>query len=513
MRMTIREPRSRAEWSELLHLSVDAETDRPIFLQIYLQIREAIVSNALAPGAKLPSSRQLAERLNVSRTSAVSAYEQLLAEGYVVGRGGSGTYVSSDVPAPVRAKKQAGAAPRSQTAPTVSRAGERYRAFGAEVAIAPMAPFMTGCCSVDAMTIEAWRRIGVAQMRHFDRMALSYADPVGEADLRREIAAYLRAARAVQCSDEQVIVLSGAQQAIDLSLRTLLNPGDAVWIEDPGYAATREALKAAGARLVPVSVDAQGLDVGAAKAIADDARAAYITPSHQYPTGAAMSLQRRLELLAWAEQAGAWIIEDDYDSEFRYAGKPLASLQGLDRSGRVIYVGTLSKLLFPGLRLGYAVAPAALIDMFRGARFLSDRSPPTLQQAMAAEFMRQGCLTSHIRRMRQLYREARDVTVEAIGRQMGDLVEIETPECGMQLVVHFRDPVSDIAIAEAAGARGIMVRAVSPLYIQAPPRQGLVLGYSGFDTHQLRTAAATLGDVVRKALAKAAAASGRRSRR
>lgn len=507
--------KARAEWSDLLHLAVDPEAERPIFQQIYLQLREAILSNALAPGVKLPSSRHLAERLDISRTSVVSAYEQLLAEGFAVGRGGSGTFVAADVPAPVDAPALR-SAPTSG-APRVSRAGERYRAFGAGLAASPMAPFMTGCCSVDAMTIEAWRRIGLAETRAFDRLALSYADPAGEAELRREIAAYLRAARAAQCSDEQVIVLSGAQQAIDLSLRTLLDPGDAVWIEDPGYAATREALKAAGARLVPVPVDAQGLDVGAGKAAAADARAVYVTPSHQYPTGVAMSLPRRLELLAWAAESGAWIIEDDYDSEFRYTGKPLASLQGLDRSGRVIYVGTLSKLLFPGLRLGYAVVPDALVDMFRGARFLSDRSPPSLPQAMAAAFMRQGFLTSHIRRMRQLYREARDVTVKAIGRRLGDLVEIEAPEIGMQLVVHFREPVPDVAfdvvVAEAAARRGVVVRPVSPLYLKARPRQGLVIGYSGFDAHQLRAAAATLGEVVREALGKGVAPDGRRNRR
>ena len=213
-----------------------------------------------------------------------------------------------------------------------------------------------------------------------------------------------------------------------------------------------------------------------------------------------MSMARRLELLAWATGSGAWIIEDDYDSEFRYAGKPLSSLQGIDRGGCVIYVGTLSKVLFPGLRLGFAVVPRPLIDTFRGARFLSDRSPPLLQQTMAAEFMRQGFLTSHIRRMRQLYRDARDLLVDAMNQSLGDLADIVVPDGGMQMVLHFRVDVSDIAIAAAAQTQGIIVKALSPHYQSAPARQGLVLGYTGFDSYQLRHAAAALGQIVRRAV-------------
>ena len=495
---------SRAQWSDLLDLSLDQGSGRPIFLQIYLLIRDAIVARKLAPGVKLPSSRQLASRLKVSRTSAVSAYDQLLAEGYAVSRGGSGTYVSDDVPPPlITATGQDIATGRpAPERMRLSMAGERYRAFGATLGPPVRLPFAVGCCSVDAKTIEAWRRIGASHMRRFDRINLAYADPAGEAALRREIAAYLRAARAVHCDDDQVVILSGSQQAIDLSMRTLLDPGDTVWVEDPGYAATREALQAAGARIVPIPVDEHGLDVGAGKAIAGDARAVYITPSHQYPTGAVMSMARRLELLAWAADTGAWIIEDDYDSEFRYAGKPLASLQGIDRGHCVIYVGTLSKVLFPGLRLGFAVVPRPLVDMFRGARFLSDRAPPTLQQAMTADFMRQGYLTSHIRRMRQLYREARDVVVDDIRRHLGDLVTIDVPDGGMQLVVHFRDGISDIEITAVAQHAGLVVRPLSPHFVAAPPRHGLVLGFSGFDAHQLRKAAVVLGQVSREVLAK-----------
>jgi GntR family transcriptional regulator/MocR family aminotransferase len=489
----------RGSWSEFLELSLDPASGRPLYVQIHLWLREAIVSGALAPGTRLPSSRRLAARLRVSRMSAIAAYEQLIAEGYAVGRRGSGTYVADDVPPPVALVAAGGPADAGARA-RVSAAGQRYHSVGIGLEAPARSPFVVGCCAVDGRTIEAWRRIGAAEMRQFDRMNLAYADPAGEPALRREIAAYLRAARAVHCAEDQVIVLSGAQQAIDLTIRTLLEPGDAVWIEDPGYPATREALQAAGARLVPVPVDASGLDVAAAKAAAPAARVAYITPSHQYPTGAVMSMPRRLELLAWAAEAGAWIVEDDYDSEFRFAGKPLSSLQGLDRGGRVIYVGTLSKVLFPGLRLGYAVLPPSLVDTFRGARYLTDRSPPTLQQAMTAEFMRQGLLASHIRRMRQVYRAARDMAVAALEQHLGDLAGIGVPEGGMQLIAYLRSPASDQEVAAAAREVGLFARPLSPLYLAAPPRQGLVLGYSGFDPHQIRTAAARLGRVAREAL-------------
>lgn len=503
------EVRSRANWSELLPLAVDTTSDRPIFQQIYLALRAAVLSGALKPGAKLPSSRQLADRLALSRTSVVAAYEQLLAEGYVTSRGGSGTFVSDEIQIP--AAETVGHAPRSapRRRARLSSAGTRYAAFGRDLKVGTDEPFTAGCCSVDAKTINDWRRVTAQHTRVFERSNLRYDQPEGDAALRREIAAYLRAARAVQCDDEQVIVLSGAQQVIDLSIRTLLDPGDSVWIEDPGYIPTREALMAAGAKCVPVPVDAHGLDVAAGMSSAPGARAAYITPSHQFPTGAAMSMPRRQALLAWAARSGAWIIEDDYDSEFRYAGRPLASLQGLDRQGTVIYVGTLSKVLFPGLRLGFAVVPPSLVDAFRGARFLTDRSPPTLHQSIVADFMQQGFLTSHIRRMRQRYREARDILVSALERLLSDVADIEVPECGIQLVLHFRKPVSDVAIADAARASGIVVKPVSPHYVRAPVRHGLVLGFSGFDNRQLRSAAGNLAAIVHAELAQARRATGR----
>lgn len=483
---------TRAKWAEFLDLEIDPRSDRPLFQQIYLMLRAAIVSNALSPGSRLPSTRQLADRLDVSRTSVLTAYEQLIAEGYVAGQAGSGTYVSHDVPQAIVASQPPATTLRKSDRRKLSQAGERYAEVSPHLTVTEHMAFGTGCCSIDAVTVEAWRRIGAQEMRRFNPVNLGYADPAGEYDLRNEVAQYLRAARAVQCDPEQIIILSGAQQAIDLSLRLLIDPGAAVWVEDPGYYATRAALVAAGAKLVPVPVDGDGLMVHEGIARAPRACAVYVTPSHQFPTGSVMSMARRLDLIAWAAKSGAWIIEDDYDSEFRYVGRPLASLQGLDRDGCVIYVGTLSKILFPGIRLGFAVLPESLIPAFKAARYLADRQPPTPHQTIVAEFMRQGFLTSHIRRMRQRYREARDVVVESITKELGDLVEIEVPECGIQLVLHFREAISDIAVTAEARRAGVVAKPVSPLYLEAEARSGLVLGYSGFDMHQLRAASANL---------------------
>ena len=491
-------PRTRSKWAEFLDLSVEPTSERPLFQQIYLMLRTAIISGTLAPGSRLPSTRQLADRLGVSRTSVLTAYEQLIAEGYVAGQAGSGTYVSQDVPQAIAAAPPPETKPQRNARRKLSAAGERYLNLASDLSVVQHSAFGTGCCSIDAVTVEAWRRISAQEMRRFNPVNLGYAHPAGEYDLRNEVAQYLRAARAVQCSPEQVVILSGAQQAIDLSLRVLIDPGDQVWIEDPSYFATRAALVAAGARLVPVPVDGEGLAVQTGLARAPKARAAYVTPSHQFPTGSVMAMSRRLELIAWAAQNGSWIIEDDYDSEFRYVGRPLASLQGLDRDGCVIYVGTLSKILFPGIRLGFAVLPHSLIPAFTAARFLADRQPPTPHQMIVAEFMRQGFLTSHIRRMRQRYREARDVVVESIRRELGDLVEIEEPECGIQLVMHFRDAISDLDVAAEARRDGVVTKPVSPLYLEAPARSGLVLGYSGFDPHQLRSAAVRLAKATLK---------------
>ncbi|RYG02358.1 MAG: PLP-dependent aminotransferase family protein, partial [Caulobacteraceae bacterium] len=334
------------------------EAGAPIIRQVYDQVRDAIMSGALKPGGRLPSSRDFAARLGVARASVVAAYEQLLAEGYAAARGGSGTYVSEDLSGV--AELRPAVVEMSRAPPSVPA---RVRDLD-ELALPEPRPearlFATGRTLLDARAFDAWSRSTRRALRTLGPVHFGYSDPRGDAELRAAIADYLRAARGVTCTPDQVIVTAGAQHAVDVAVRVLLKAGDKVWSEDPGYLATRHALVSAGAEVSYVPVDRFGMVVAAGVAAAPDAKVACVTPSHQYPLGVTLSMGRRLELLAWARDAGAWIIEDDYASEFRYDGPPLASLQSLDGGERVIYVGTLNKALFPGLRLGYAVVPQAL---------------------------------------------------------------------------------------------------------------------------------------------------------
>ena len=305
-----------------------------------------------------------------------------------------------------------------------------------------------------------------------------------------------RTSRGARCDPEQIVVTTGTQHGIDIVIRVLPGLSREVWVEDPGYPLTRQALLAAGAKVRPIPVDRQGIDVAAGIRSAPNARAVFVTPSHQFPTGVVLSMARRLELLAWARAKGAWIVEDDYASEFRYGGRPLASLQGLDEGERVIYIGTLNKALFPGLRIGYAVVPHALLRAFVAARYLMDRQPSTLSQALVAAFMEEGHFAAHIRRIRLLYRDQRDELVAALNYRLGEDLTVDAPDQGMHLVAFTRRGLSDIAIERAGRQHGVIVRAMSRLYVAAPARSALVLGFSGYPRHTITPAVERLAQVV-----------------
>jgi GntR family transcriptional regulator / MocR family aminotransferase len=467
-------------------MQIERSSDTPLFQQVYLQLRSSILSQNVPPGTKLPSTRELAEDLGISRAVVVLAYEQLLAEGSVNGRTGSGTYVADlanlggSRPSKVqrRATKPPRWVPRGSIDVT-EQSDDR--------------PFNLGRTLLDARTVEQWRKLSFRSLRTLDRALLGYSDPRGSQPLREAICYYLRSARAVQCEPEQVLVTAGTQHAIDIVIRLLQQVGDKeVWVEDPGYPLTRQALRAAGMVARPVPVDGDGLNVGLGMQRWPRARAAFITPSHQFPTGVVMSMARRLELLQWAEDRSALIIEDDYASEFRYGGHPLASLQGLKGGDRVIYIGTLNKALFPGLRVGYAVVPPRLLERAVTTRYLIDRHPPLLQQSVAAEFIQGGYLAAHIRRMRQLYRGQRDVLVSALRRRLDGIVTVDPPDQGMHLVAYLAMGYSDAAVEKAAKQRGVLVRALSTMYVTAPPRQGLMLGFSGYPKQMIAPAVSKL---------------------
>ena len=479
-------------WADLYAWRLDRASRSPLSRQVYAQVRSAVLSGALRAGTRMPSSRAMAARLGLARASVVAAYEQLLAEGYAESRHGSGTFISNDV-AELATRRRVAPRPSLHAVPASARA---FPDFERSAVQSDARPFNTGRTLVDARTTEAWRSLTHRAVRRLGSNDLGYADPAGLAELRANICDYLRAARAVRCEVDQIVITAGTQQAIDIAIRVLLSPGDELWVEDPGYPLTHAQLLLAKVRPQAVPVDSQGLIVDAGRRAAPRARAVFVTPSHQFPTGVAMSMARRLELLAWARQSRAFIVEDDYTSEFRYSGPPLASLQGLDDAEQVIYVGTLNKALFPGLRIGYAVVPHALLAAFVGARYLIDRQPATLQQAVVSEFMAQGHFAAHIRRMRQLYREQRDALAETLTRRAAGRLEVALPDQGMHLVAYLSDGSSDLAIEEAARRTGLIVRAISRFYRAARPRPGLMLGFSGFPRQVIVPAAARLAALV-----------------
>ena len=484
-------------WADLFGWEITRGNGTPVFRQVYLQIRLAILSRRLGPGTKLPSTRALAAELGVARTSVIAAYEQLLAEGYVSGKIGSGTYISSELPDAIETPARRPKKPAAAEKPTISPRAREFAALAPSTAPVANLPFDGGRALVDIRTTQIWSKLNKRVLVSIDPVHLGYSDPRGLVEFRTAICDYVRSTRAVQCEPDQIIVTSGTQQALDIAIRVLLNRDDEAWVEDPCYGLTYQALSVSGATIHPIPVDASGMNVGAGIRSAPRARVAFVTPSHQHPLGVVLSMPRRLELLSWARDNKAWIVEDDYDSEFRYAGRPLASLQGLDDSDRVIYVGTYSKALFPGLRLGYAVVPRALAGAFAGARYLMDRHPPSLSQIVLSEFMRQGHYASHIRRTRLVYRNARDTLVDQLHKQIGKDVTVESPDQGRHLIAYLRRGVSDTAIERAARDNSLIVRAISRLYRKAPPRSGLMLGFAGFSPGAIARAVSILARIVR----------------
>jgi GntR family transcriptional regulator/MocR family aminotransferase len=506
--------RRRTADAPTLLLPLDPAAHRPLHRQLYDGLRDAILAGRLLPGARLPSTRTLAADLRVARTTVSLAFDQLRVEGYVVGRRGGGTRVRDTVPDTLLDVRPGGtrkalSVPGSRLSRAESRepnAESRLSARGSMLVAAgavlaarggtPPVPFRLGVPALDAFPAPLWARLTARRWRR-GSIYLGDADPAGDPALRAAIAAYVTNARGARCTADQVFVVNGTQQALDLVARVLLDPGDAVWVEDPGYAGAQAALVGAGARIVPVPVDDEGLDVTAGERAAPHARLVYVTPSHQFPLGAVMSAPRRLALLAWARRRGAWVVEDDYDSEFRYTGRPLPCLQGLDaeqrapgEAARVIYVGTFSKTLVPGLRLAYLVVPDALVEAVRAARITTDRHTPTLAQGVLADFIDEGHYARHVRRVRALYAERQAMLLDAAGETLHDLLTLAPDAAGLHLVGWLPPTVSDVAAAAAAEAEGVEVLALSrcTLAPSSSPRRGaLLLSYAGFDGDAIRS--------------------------
>ncbi len=479
-------------------LDLDQHDDVPLYLQLYEQVRGAVLDGRLGPGARLPSSRALATDLRLSRATVVQAYDRLWSEGYLESRVGSGTRITSTLPeerlvAPVSAQEGAKVrAPVHLSRRAANLAGEFAGAGQLDVA----RPFLPGYPAVDLFPIAIWRRLAWRRLRARSQVdILRPPDPVGHASLRSAVAEHLRLTRGVHCTAEQVVITTGTQQALARLAVLLLDPGDAAWIEDPGFLGARRALLAAGAHLVPVPVDAAGIDVEAGIDRHRHARLAYVTPSHQFPTGVTMSLERRLRLLQWASDTDAWILEDDYDGEYRYEERPLQALQGMDASGRVIYMGTFSKILFPALRLGYVVLPPALVPAFVAARVADAGAPPLLEQLVLADFMKGEHLARHLRRMRLVYRERRNALVDALERRCAGHLTAGPAGAGIHLAATLHRG-SDRAIARQAAARGLTAFALSDFALEPVQPGGLVLGFAGWSPGRIRVAVDLLAGVL-----------------
>ncbi|MBO0782059.1 MAG: PLP-dependent aminotransferase family protein [Ktedonobacteraceae bacterium] len=475
-----------------LTLTLDPTSSLPLYRQLADALRQAILTGQLAAGTQLPSTRLCARSLGISRFTVLTAFEQLFAEGYISSKGGSGTYVADVLP-----DERLHLAEKPPTAMLASDQKRLLSRRGALLGAGRVLPegygkgesvraFRPGLPAFDHFPFDIWRRLMTKHWRHPPPDLLSYSDPAGFQPLREQITAYLKAARGVQCEAGQVIIVSGSQQALELAVRLLLDPGDAAWIEDPGYLGARAVFQGTGTRVIPVPVDAQGLDVSQGIALGADARLAYVTPSHQFPLGVTMSLARRLALLRWAKEQEAWILEDDYDSEYRYRGRPLPSLQGLDPTGRVIYIGTFSKVLFPGIRLGYLVVPADLVDAFVAARAVVDRQPPILDQLVLADFLSEGHFGRHLRRMRTLYEERQAILVEAITSELSEVLTVSPAPAGMHLVGGLAEGISAQQISREAAHQRLIVPPLSAYACSEIDTQALLLGYTAFDAHVLR---------------------------
>jgi GntR family transcriptional regulator/MocR family aminotransferase len=478
---------NRTSFSALPIILIDRKAAHPLHKQIYDGFRAAILRRDLRPGARIPSSRELAGELRVSRFPVLNAYAQLLAEGYFESRVGAGTFVSTSLPeqqmsvsVPETASSQVPSGPRP-----VARRSLLYPKFENHPAIRGWGAFGVHQPALDQFPFQTWSSLVVRHTRNPHANAIHHVNPLGTERFREAIAGYLRTARGVKCESDQVMVVSGSQQALDITARVLLDPGDSAWVEEPGYRLQRSVLTAAGCQLVSIPVDKEGMDVAAGIRTRRKARAAFVTPSHQYPLGSTMSASRRLQLLNWAQHSGAWIVEDDYDSEYRYESLPIASLHGLDVNARVIYIGTFSKVLFPSLRLGYLVIPRDLVERFIAVRHVLDIFPAYLYQEVLADFIDEGHFTRHIRKMRQVYSEKRTALVQSLREELGDLVEVHGTEAGMHLAITLPDRLNDLQIAVKGAQQRLWLWPLSPSYALEPRRQGFVLGFGSTPLEQI----------------------------
>jgi len=474
----------------------------PLNRQLYEAVRRAILTKQLHAGSRLPSTRSLAVDLEVSRNTVLLAFEQLLGEGYLETRSGSGTFVANSVPDELlrTGTRRGGPAAAATGRRPVAR---RARALPATVMTTSdkRRAFEPALPALDLFPIQLWTRLIAKQWsRNGPELldSLAYGDAAGHARLRTAIAQYVGAARGVACEASQVIVTNGLQHSLEMICRVLLEPGESVWFEEPGYPAARSALAAAGAQVVLVPVDAKGLDVTAGLAKSATPRLIYVTPSHQFPLGVTMPVARRLQLLDAARRGDAWILEDDYDGDYRHRTAPVPAIHGLDTDGRVIYLGSFSKSLFPALRLGYLIVPPAVVETFMRARALAGRTLPAIDQLVVADFIELGHFERHIRRMRAAYRERQEALVQSAAKHLAGLAVVEPTDAGMHSLA-WLEKIDDAAASREAAEENLEAAPLSAFCGEVKLPDALVLGYGAVTPRQIRVATEALGRALERA--------------
>ncbi|HEX9513886.1 MAG TPA: PLP-dependent aminotransferase family protein [Puia sp.] len=482
-------------------IRIDKKSARPLYEQLYDGIREAILKGYLQPNDRLPATRLIAEEWGISRNVVVLAFEQLILEGYLHSRSGSGSFVAGDIPGtPVRNPGRA--VPENGSRPVTGRLGGPFvHQLRRSVLIRntmreEVIPFQTSVPAADAFPFAMWSKLAARVYRYLDFQHLGYDDAAGHLPLREAIADHLRVNRAVSCTADRVLIVNGSQQALSLVAQLLLQPGDRYWIEDPGYVNARVLFNVNGGQPCPVPVTTEGLDIEYAFRHYPKARLAYLTPSHQYPLGGTLPLAQRLKLLAWANEHRLWLIEDDYDSELRYQGKPIPSLQGLDPYGNVIYMGTFSKVLFPALRVAYLVLPdEELFQSFKLLKALNDRQTTLTDQLILADFIKEGHFHRHLRKMRVLYNQRLQYLLGQLKEHLSGHLSFSDPAAGMHLAAYYKQPVQETFFLEKAREKGLILHSIKDYTLTHYDRPGILLGYSSFPEEKIKEGVRLLKDV------------------
>jgi GntR family transcriptional regulator / MocR family aminotransferase len=473
-----------------------------LYRWLYEQLRTAILAGRLPTGARLPATRDLAKAYGLSRATIVAAFEQLKSEGYVDGRIGSGTYVSKVLPEElltVRGDWEEGRMPErlAHRRVLLSRYAKRLAPFRSLPAY-PVRAFRTNQCALDLFPTGLWAQVAARRLRRASTKLLAGGETLGFRPLREAVAEYLNTSRGVKCSADEVLIVSGAQEGFDRTARLLLNPGDSAWMEEPGYPGALAVLRAVGAKVGAVPVDSEGINFEAARGRGARPKLVYVTPGHQFPLGVTMSLRRRLALLEWARKTGVLIFEDDYDSEYRYSGRPVPALQGLDRAGVVIFGGSFSAVMFPALRLGYLVVPPEMVDVFAAAQSVSTHHPAMLGQAVLCDFISEGHFARHIRRMREVYAERLGVLLRAADEELSGLVEISNVEAGLQTVGFLHGSFPAERLVSQAAEKDVELKSLRRYYSGKRAANGIVLGFAAVEPKELRRGVGVLAELLRQ---------------